>query len=940
MASATNFPTNSTSTGSGDVEWDNPSLAEASGGGEATVEVIDSNEIVTSDLLIYDFGFSVPVDATINGIVVEVRRSYSKTEAHVDDNIADFNAYLTREASGTYNGDISDNQSAGTIWTAEEFGTQTFGASNSNWGFASLTPAQVNSSDFGFFFAGIFNIPSGDNTVTGSVDFIRVTVHYTFPQTLLPGTVASAESVPSPTLNQTIGAGTIASAETVYGPQVNQSVAPSTIASAESVNAPIVVPGAITVNPDTVATAEAVNSPQVNQSIAPDTTATNEAVNSPAIVFVVAPGAIASAESFSQPQLNQVIFPGTVASGEAFFQPSLNLKVLPGTIASGEAVYSPTIPDPGLRLLVDWNNDGEFTGEYDDVTDYTLVRAGVSCERGKDQISFLAPPMAGRLGAELHNQSRLFSAENEASPLFEYLEPGRLVRFYIRFNSTDYFFYTGLIDSLPQHPGKDKLSVEIVSIGTLTRLVGKKVSTQLYTNIKTDVAIGHLLNAAGWSSLQRVLSTGKTTLHYWWLDDEDAFNALLTLLATEGPGAAIYEDGRGRIVFEDRNYRLRETRSNTSQFTFTAGEHIRAFDYDRGIKDVINKCSLEVVTREIQDSSVVWEYGSRLTLAPNETKVIQARASSGNPFTNAQVPSPSSGVNEVQTFFTAGSPTGGTVGVSFDGVEAEHVAKNALAFPLGATPATIQTVLENISTIGAGNVAVSGGNFGTNAVAVTFQGALAKKDVPLLSFTSQLTGGTNPSVSVEETTKGAEPDYTLVGGSLASLTLDRTSGAYVTITIVAGSAGAVLDGLQLRAQLVSVIASNQLKNTIDASASIAKYGDHPYNPGIRNEINAAFAQDYCNAVVYLYKDPRPTVSLEIFGTNDTLKLQQYSREVSDRITIVEPQTGLNADFFIEKPSHNAIGSGLVKTRFGCEKAIPNNFMVFNEIVLGTSLFGF
>ena len=102
--------------------------------------------------------------------------------------------------------------------------------------------------------------------------------------------------------------------------------------------------------------------------------------------------------------------------------------------------------------------------------------------------------------------------------------------------------------------------------------------------------------------------------------------------------------------------------------------------------------------------------------------------------------------NEKQTATISGSPTGGTFTLAFKGQTTAALAYNA-------TLAVVQTALAGLSTIGTGNVAVTG-TPGTSYV-VTFQGALAATDVPMITATGALTGGSSPSIAVAETTKGS-----------------------------------------------------------------------------------------------------------------------------------------------------------------------------------------
>ncbi len=104
-----------------------------------------------------------------------------------------------------------------------------------------------------------------------------------------------------------------------------------------------------------------------------------------------------------------------------------------------------------------------------------------------------------------------------------------------------------------------------------------------------------------------------------------------------------------------------------------------------------------------------------------------------------------SATNDAQTVTINGSPTGGTFVLVFAGQVTAAIAYNA-------TSATVQAALEALSTIGAGNVAVSGSAGGPYTC--TFQAACAALDQPDLTHIDSLTGGSSPNVSIVHTTHG------------------------------------------------------------------------------------------------------------------------------------------------------------------------------------------
>lgn len=123
------------------------------------------------------------------------------------------------------------------------------------------------------------------------------------------------------------------------------------------------------------------------------------------------------------------------------------------------------------------------------------------------------------------------------------------------------------------------------------------------------------------------------------------------------------------------------------------------------------------------------------------------------------------GSSEVQTISVTGSPTGGTFTLTYGG-------QTTAAIPYNASLAAVQAALQALPNIGSGFEGLSPlsgyqtypggvvvtGTPGTSYV-VTFQGALANLNVPAITATPSLTGGTSPSVSVAQTTQGVTAHY-------------------------------------------------------------------------------------------------------------------------------------------------------------------------------------
>ncbi len=107
--------------------------------------------------------------------------------------------------------------------------------------------------------------------------------------------------------------------------------------------------------------------------------------------------------------------------------------------------------------------------------------------------------------------------------------------------------------------------------------------------------------------------------------------------------------------------------------------------------------------------------------------------------------------NEVQTATITGTPTGGNFRLTYNGQQTATILYNANA-------AAVQSALEALSNIGAGNVTVTGGPGPGTPYVITFTGYLAATDVSLITASHTFTGGTSPNINVVATTPGASVD--------------------------------------------------------------------------------------------------------------------------------------------------------------------------------------
>lgn len=495
------------------------------------------------------------------------------------------------------------------------------------------------------------------------------------------------------------------------------------------------------------------------------------------------------------------------------------------------------------------DGSGDYTGTNDDVTAAVDVAAGVSIEQGREGARALMPPKVPSHSVVLHNEDGAYSQENPGSPVYQLLIPGRPSRVTVLHGErrayrshtqyrahvpyrgrAPYTIATGAVDDLRQTTEQGRQRAEIDSLGTMAMLVRQQVSVALQTNIRTDQAIGLLLDAANWPSDKRALSVGDTTLLYWWCDERSPWAAILELLAAEGP-CQLYQDGEGVLHFENRNYRALQSRSTTSQATYydrDIGElWFTGLSYEPGFKNIYNRATYSTTRRTLGSLAKIWEYGATITLPAGQSVTLIAKPTT--PFQDAV------------------TPQSGT-------------------------------------------------------------------------------------------------DYTVSAGSLSAVSLSATSGLVAFLTLTAGGSGATVTGvsstgIQIRAKALTVLSETIAQNSTDASASIAKYSPIPGANIPRTltvqgwpEIDPVSAQAVCNAWVTRYMEQRPQVTIRLRNADVDHVRQMLEREVSDRVTLVDTNTGLNADFWVETRTLRISGAGgrTVECELGLEKCGELSGAVWDE----------
>lgn len=173
---------------------------------------------------------------------------------------------------------------------------------------------------------------------------------------------------------------------------------------------------------------------------------------------------------------------------------------------------------------------------------------------------------------------------------------------------------------------------------------------------------------------------------------------------------------------------------------------------NRIIRDWGLELSPQVPSSEVQPTGNIWPtgvlYGKEHTegrIGPGENGLAALGYQSGvylmESLLHTVSPTTPAGGSGGWTLTITGTPTGGTFTITFNGVTSAGIAYNAAA-------AAVQSALEAMSTIGTGNVTVTGSALPGNAQTIVFAGPLTNTPLALTTSGAGLTGGSSPASAV------------------------------------------------------------------------------------------------------------------------------------------------------------------------------------------------
>lgn len=297
----------------------------------------------------------------------------------------------------------------------------------------------------------------------------------------------------------------------------------------------------------------------------------------------------------------------------------------------------------GWTLNVDWSGHGTFAETLEDATsrvsDQDLT---VTIGRESERTQGHCP--SGTLTAVMQNSDRALMPEYSGSPIFGKVGPSKRVVFSGTAGVSTVPLLAGEIDSYNIDYGAVDYAFSATILDGWGKPGAEKLSTPLYTGVRTGDAIGFILDAIGWTGA-RSIDPGATVMPFWWAEGVDAATAVNQMVDAEGLPAIAYVQG-STFYFRDRHHRILNARSVTSQATISQifpsggfGTDLKlktdSFSYDDGQSYLINTVSFSVPIRQATNPMAVWSTDSPISMASGDVQVVTASA--GDPFFNAVV---------------------------------------------------------------------------------------------------------------------------------------------------------------------------------------------------------------------------------------------------------------------------------------------------------------
>lgn len=196
-------------------------------------------------------------------------------------------------------------------------------------------------------------------------------------------------------------------------------------------------------------------------------------------------------------------------------------------------------------LLVDWDNDGEFTGENEagHIFDMDTENGRMFYMNGDS--SGPEPVLTGEAHLKLRNHDGRYDPYNSSGPLYGQILPGRKFQLEVLIEATQVRepILSGRVkDIRPIYGEVDTVKMDLVNL--IDELKDVRISTEVLQAIRFDDAIAAALVAFGWTGPTDVDTTVSEAMNYWWASGRAAFTEITSIVDAALGMFCISEDGK------------------------------------------------------------------------------------------------------------------------------------------------------------------------------------------------------------------------------------------------------------------------------------------------------------------------------------------------------------------------------------------------------------
>ena len=286
------------------------------------------------------------------------------------------------------------------------------------------------------------------------------------------------------------------------------------------------------------------------------------------------------------------------------------------------------------RLYIDWDADNSFTNES-----AYLISASADMRYAAPYSSLVGGAgITSQMSLVLDNSTGRFSPLNTSGALYSFIGNGgmymRPCYLEVSIDGSNYYTVFYGVLKLPGLQSPTWTDTSTVTLDVRSRdelLLNRRWSLPQsdfkdlvdYPRVESDIMMNWITDSENGFSMDDLdLDNGLFQIPFPWMDDESLLEEMWALAAA--CGGRFYADNTGTFRYENMAAWQVETRSKTSQQTYTPATWQRMeFRYDDS--DLYNAITVEASTRAVGAVDVVWESESIVSVQPGKTEVITAR---------------------------------------------------------------------------------------------------------------------------------------------------------------------------------------------------------------------------------------------------------------------------------------------------------------------------